>query len=177
MPATLPQACSVAWGCCDQRQDRTLGLVKAHTTGFSPVIQPIQIPLWGLPALRKINTSSHLGVICKLTEGAYIFREHQVLWPWDRISTGRSLHLSESVWPYRSLPQMAACPGCTHLLWECRRHGPLPKAAKSHRLKMALVNRDVRPSLKLLEYEISDKHRRVSPLPLLINQPSVFSLL
>ena len=33
-------------------------------------MQPIQIPLWGLATLRQINTSSQLGVICKLTEGA-----------------------------------------------------------------------------------------------------------
>jgi len=51
-------------------QDPIFGLVELHLIGFSPAIQPAQIPLQGLAIPRQINTSSQLGVICKLTEGA-----------------------------------------------------------------------------------------------------------
>jgi len=51
-------------------QDLALGLVEFHPTGFSPEIQPVQIPLKDVPTLRQINASSQLGVICRLTEGA-----------------------------------------------------------------------------------------------------------
>ncbi|KAK4817813.1 hypothetical protein QYF61_027864 [Mycteria americana] len=53
-----------------QLQDLALGLVESHTTGPSPWIQPVQIPLQSLPPLKQINTPTQLGVICKLTEGA-----------------------------------------------------------------------------------------------------------
>jgi len=39
-------------------QDPTLGLVELHPVGLSPAIQPVQIPLQGLPTPRKINISS-----------------------------------------------------------------------------------------------------------------------
>ncbi|KAK4826416.1 hypothetical protein QYF61_008949 [Mycteria americana] len=52
-----------------QVQDLALGLVKPHTTGPSPLIQPVQDPLESLPTLKQINTPAQLGVICKLTEG------------------------------------------------------------------------------------------------------------
>ncbi|KAK4830689.1 hypothetical protein QYF61_012858 [Mycteria americana] len=53
-----------------QVQDPALGLVKPHTIGPSPSIQPVQVPLQSLPTLQQINTSTQFGVICKLTEGA-----------------------------------------------------------------------------------------------------------
>ncbi|KAK4827428.1 hypothetical protein QYF61_017866 [Mycteria americana] len=53
-----------------QVQDPALGLVKPHTIGLSPSIQPVQIPLQSLPILKQINTPTELGVISKLTEGA-----------------------------------------------------------------------------------------------------------
>ncbi|KAK4819924.1 hypothetical protein QYF61_015299 [Mycteria americana] len=53
-----------------QVQDLALGLVKPHTIGPSPLIQPDQVPLQTLPTLKQINTPTQLGVICKLTEGA-----------------------------------------------------------------------------------------------------------
>ena len=46
-----------------------LSLIEHHRVHLSPVIQPIQIPLQGLPTLRQIDTTFQLGVICKLTEG------------------------------------------------------------------------------------------------------------
>jgi len=33
-------------------------------------MQTVQIPLQNLPTLEQTNTPTHLGVICKLTEGA-----------------------------------------------------------------------------------------------------------
>ncbi|KAK4822050.1 hypothetical protein QYF61_008859 [Mycteria americana] len=53
-----------------QVQDLALGLVKPHTIGPSPSIQPVQVPLQSLPTLQQINTPTQLGVVCKLTEGA-----------------------------------------------------------------------------------------------------------
>jgi len=44
-------------------KESALGLVELHPIGFSPAIQPVQIPLKGLPTLRQIDTSSHL--LCK----------------------------------------------------------------------------------------------------------------
>jgi len=46
------------------------GLVKPHTVGLSPSIQPVQIPLQSLPTFKHIDTPARLGVIRKLTEGA-----------------------------------------------------------------------------------------------------------
>ncbi|KAK4832039.1 hypothetical protein QYF61_020554 [Mycteria americana] len=53
-----------------QVQDPALGLVKPHTIGLGPSIQPVQVPLQSLPTLKQINTSAQLGVVCKLTKGA-----------------------------------------------------------------------------------------------------------
>ncbi|KAK4811485.1 hypothetical protein QYF61_010384 [Mycteria americana] len=53
-----------------QVQDLALGLVKPHTIGPSPWIQPVRVPLQSLPPLKQINTPAQLGVVCKLTEGA-----------------------------------------------------------------------------------------------------------
>lgn len=55
-----------------QVQDPALCLVETFTIDLSSSIQPVQIPLWSLPALQQINTPSQLGAICKLTEGALI---------------------------------------------------------------------------------------------------------
>ncbi|KAJ7414957.1 hypothetical protein WISP_80576 [Willisornis vidua] len=53
-----------------QVQDPVFGLVKPHTIGLSPWIQPVQILLYFLPILQQSNTSTQLGVIFKLTENA-----------------------------------------------------------------------------------------------------------
>ena len=50
-------------------QDPAFGFVEPHLIGFSPAIQPVQIPLQGLATPRQIDISSQLGVIHKLTEG------------------------------------------------------------------------------------------------------------
>jgi len=57
------------WGGCDQSAGPGT-LVQPHTAAPSPLIQPVQIPLEGLPTLEQIDTPTQLGVIHKLTEGA-----------------------------------------------------------------------------------------------------------
>ena len=37
---------------------------------FLELMQSVQIPLQSLPTLQQINVPVHLGVICKMTEGA-----------------------------------------------------------------------------------------------------------
>ena len=69
LPATLPQACSVVWGCCDPSAELAL-LVELHTVGLTRMVQPVQTPLQSLPALKDISTATPLDVVCKLTEGA-----------------------------------------------------------------------------------------------------------
>ena len=49
-------------------QDLASDLVEIHPIGLSSLIPPVQIPLYGLPTTRQIDTSCQLGVICKLTE-------------------------------------------------------------------------------------------------------------
>jgi len=53
-----------------QVQDPALGLVKPHTVGLGPSMQPVQIPLQSYPTLKQIDIPTQLVVICKLTEGA-----------------------------------------------------------------------------------------------------------
>ncbi|KAK4823880.1 hypothetical protein QYF61_007828 [Mycteria americana] len=73
-----------------QVQDLALSLVKPHTIDLGPSIQPVQVPLQSLPPLKQINTPAHLGVICKLTEGALdplvqiIDKDVKQNWPQDR---------------------------------------------------------------------------------------------
>jgi len=49
-------------------QDPALDLVELHPTDLSSASLPVQIPLEGLPTPTKINISSQLGVICRLTD-------------------------------------------------------------------------------------------------------------
>ncbi|KAK4819998.1 hypothetical protein QYF61_017377 [Mycteria americana] len=53
-----------------QEQDPALGLVKPHTIDLGPLIQPVPIPLQSLLTLKKVDTPTQFGVICKFTEGA-----------------------------------------------------------------------------------------------------------
>lgn len=51
-------------------KDLALSHVEPHPLGLCPAIQPVQVPLQGLPTLQQTDTSPQLGVICKLPEGA-----------------------------------------------------------------------------------------------------------
>ena len=69
-PATLPQACSAVWGCCDPSAGLALLLVELHTIGLTQTAQPVQIPLQNLPALKEISPPTQPDVVGNLTEGA-----------------------------------------------------------------------------------------------------------
>ena len=68
LPATLSQACSAAWGCCDQRAG--LSTWSHWSSSYCPPTgnQPVQIPLQGLAASRQTNTSTQLSVITNLLQ-------------------------------------------------------------------------------------------------------------
>ncbi|KAK4831029.1 LOW QUALITY PROTEIN: hypothetical protein QYF61_014917 [Mycteria americana] len=51
-------------------QDPALGLVEPHEVPMGPLLQLVQVPLDGIPSLRRVNHTTQLGVICKLAEGA-----------------------------------------------------------------------------------------------------------
>ena len=59
-PLVQPVAISSGPVCC---------LGEPRPIGFSPAMQLIEIPLKGLPTLRRIHTTSQLGVTSGLTEG------------------------------------------------------------------------------------------------------------
>ncbi|TRZ17326.1 hypothetical protein HGM15179_009775 [Zosterops borbonicus] len=50
-----------------QGQDPELGIVEPHTTGLSPLIQPVQIPLQSLSNMQHINVPSQHGGVHELT--------------------------------------------------------------------------------------------------------------
>ncbi|KAK4830181.1 hypothetical protein QYF61_008972 [Mycteria americana] len=54
-----------------QVQDPALGLVEPHEVPIDPLLQLVQVPLDGIPSLRRVNHTTQLGVICKLAEGAF----------------------------------------------------------------------------------------------------------
>ena len=37
---------------------------------MGPLLQPLQVPLDGFPSLQCIDCTAHVGVVCKLAEGA-----------------------------------------------------------------------------------------------------------
>lgn len=51
-------------GCCEQGQEQAqaLGLVGPQSSGLSPSVQPVQMPLQSLPALQQLNTATQLAV-------------------------------------------------------------------------------------------------------------------
>jgi len=50
--------------------DLALGLVDPHELLMGPSLKLIQVPLDGILSFWCVNCTTHLGVICKLTEGA-----------------------------------------------------------------------------------------------------------
>jgi len=53
-----------------QVQDPALGLVEPHKVHTGPLLQLVQVPPNGILFLRCVDHTPHLGVICKLAEGA-----------------------------------------------------------------------------------------------------------
>ncbi|KAK4818014.1 hypothetical protein QYF61_004127 [Mycteria americana] len=85
--ALLPKPVALHGVVVIEGQDPAFGLVEPHTTGLSPSIQPVQIPLQSLPTLKQIDTPAQLGVICKLTEDTLnpliqiIDKDIRQIWP------------------------------------------------------------------------------------------------
>ncbi|GAB0184583.1 cAMP-dependent protein kinase inhibitor alpha [Grus japonensis] len=51
-------------------QDLALGLVELHVVRMDPPLQPVKVPLDGIPSLQCVNHTTLLGVVGKLAEGA-----------------------------------------------------------------------------------------------------------
>jgi len=51
-------------------QDLVLGLAELHAVHTGPPLQPVKVPLNGIPSLQSVNHTTQLGVIGKLAEGA-----------------------------------------------------------------------------------------------------------
>ena len=53
-----------------QVQDLALGLVCLHEVHTGPPLQPVEVPLDGIPHLKHVDCTTHLGVVGKLDEDA-----------------------------------------------------------------------------------------------------------
>jgi len=51
-------------------QDLALGLVEPHEVHIGPLLELVQVLLNGILSFRRVHCTTHLGVICKLAEGA-----------------------------------------------------------------------------------------------------------
>jgi len=49
-----------------QVQDLALGLVELHGVHMGPPLQPVQVPLDGIPSLQRVDCTTQLGVIGKV---------------------------------------------------------------------------------------------------------------
>ncbi|KAK4816170.1 hypothetical protein QYF61_011552 [Mycteria americana] len=66
----IPQPVLIPGVALTQVQDPALGLVRSHEVCMGPLLELVQVPLDGIPSLRRVNLTTQLGVICKLAEGA-----------------------------------------------------------------------------------------------------------
>ncbi|KAK4831203.1 hypothetical protein QYF61_016040 [Mycteria americana] len=66
----IPQPVLILGVALTQVQDPALGLVEHHEVHMGPLLQLVQVPLDGIPSLRRVNHTTQLGVACKLAEGA-----------------------------------------------------------------------------------------------------------
>jgi len=51
-------------------RDLALRPVEPHEVHQGPPLQLVQVPLDGIPSLRRVDRTTQLGVICKIAEGA-----------------------------------------------------------------------------------------------------------
>ena len=66
----IPQPVLIPGVAPTQMQDLALGLVLPHEVHMGPPLQPVKVPLGGIPSLKQINCTVQLGVIChKKTHG------------------------------------------------------------------------------------------------------------
>ncbi|KAK4826593.1 hypothetical protein QYF61_010355 [Mycteria americana] len=66
----MPQPILILGIAPTQAQDLGLGLVELHEVYKAPLLQPVKVPLDGIPSLKCINFTTQLGVISKLADGA-----------------------------------------------------------------------------------------------------------
>ena len=66
----IPQPVLIQGFALTQVQDLELGHVEPHEVHTDPLLQPVQVPLDGMPSLRHVDRTTQLGVICKYAEGA-----------------------------------------------------------------------------------------------------------
>ncbi|KAK4826191.1 hypothetical protein QYF61_006135 [Mycteria americana] len=66
----IPQPVLILGVAPTQVQDLELGLLEPHEVHMGPLLELVQVPLDGIPSLRRVNCTSQLGVICKFAEGA-----------------------------------------------------------------------------------------------------------
>ncbi|KAK4811172.1 hypothetical protein QYF61_019803 [Mycteria americana] len=66
----IPQSVLILGIAPMQVQDLALGFVELQEVPMGPLLKPVQVPLDGIPSLKRINCTTQLGVICKLAEGA-----------------------------------------------------------------------------------------------------------
>ncbi|KAK4823530.1 hypothetical protein QYF61_003039 [Mycteria americana] len=65
-----PQPILIVGLALTQVQDPALGLVEPHEVHTGPLLKLVQVPLNGIPSLRRVNCTTQLGVICKPAECA-----------------------------------------------------------------------------------------------------------
>jgi len=51
-------------------QDPALGLVNPHEVQTGPLLQLVQVCVYGTVSLRRVDHTTQLGVICRLAESA-----------------------------------------------------------------------------------------------------------
>ncbi|KAK4805639.1 hypothetical protein QYF61_022397 [Mycteria americana] len=66
----IPQPVLILEVVLTQVQDLALGLVEPHEVHMGPILKLVQVPLDGIPSLRRVNHTSQHSVVCKLAEGA-----------------------------------------------------------------------------------------------------------
>ncbi|KAK4817066.1 hypothetical protein QYF61_027095 [Mycteria americana] len=66
----IPQPVLILGVALTQVQDLALGLVEPHEVHMGQVLELVQVPLDGIPSLRRVNCTTQLGVIYKFAEGA-----------------------------------------------------------------------------------------------------------
>ncbi|KAK4815543.1 hypothetical protein QYF61_003235 [Mycteria americana] len=66
----IPQPVLILGVAPTQVQDLALGLVEPPEVHMDPLLELVQVPLDGIPSLRSVNHTTHLGVICKLAKDA-----------------------------------------------------------------------------------------------------------
>ncbi|KAK4832292.1 hypothetical protein QYF61_021691 [Mycteria americana] len=65
----IPQPILILGVAPTQVHDLVLGLVELHEVCMGPLLEPVKVPLDGIPSLKPINCTTQLDVIPKLAEG------------------------------------------------------------------------------------------------------------